>query len=142
MTSPLILLVEDNPGDVGLWCEAWEAAGIEKNQILVAEDGLKALEILGRQVELQALPKLIISDSRLPGMDGATLGTHIRQQSQLNDVPFIIVSGIVPTMAEHPNVLWFEKPHDFDHLCTLAEKLHLDFLQKSQSKQDPPPTLT
>jgi CheY-like chemotaxis protein len=142
MPHPLILLVEDNSGDVGLWCEALEVAGISRDAIVVAEHGEAALGALTAHASCGTLPRLIISDSRLPGMDGVTLNEHLRSQSLISQVPFVIVSGAVPSVDQQHGVGWFEKPHDFDSLCILARKLCATFVTPSQFPSGPRPPLS
>jgi CheY-like chemotaxis protein len=62
-----ILLVEDNPGDVGLTIEALREGKIS-NHLNIARDGLEALASLRRQGRFTSAPRpdLILLDLDLP----------------------------------------------------------------------------
>lgn len=80
-----ILLVEDNPANLELVSYLLEAAG---HTVLIAEDGRQGLELA-----LSARPDLIVSDLRMPVMDGFEMLRHIRADAHLNDVPVIAVTA-------------------------------------------------
>ncbi|WP_109700136.1 response regulator [Chitinophaga deserti] len=56
--------------------------------VLVAENGEEGLQLLG-----VTIPDLVISDSHLPGIQGADVLQHIRKQPALSHLPVIIASG-------------------------------------------------
>jgi chemotaxis family two-component system response regulator Rcp1 len=62
-----ILLVEDNPGDVGLITEAFKNLETQVN-IVVAKDGLEAIQLLNRENNYSNAikPQLIVLDLNLP----------------------------------------------------------------------------
>lgn len=53
-----------------------------------AEDGLSALKILEREKI-----ELLISDWKMPNMNGLDLLSHVRGQSEWKDIPFLIITG-------------------------------------------------
>ena len=82
MSPKIILLVEDNPSDIGLTQRALDKSRIA-NELLIAEDGQEALDYLfgagayaGRDV-LQ-LPALVLLDLKLPRVDGLEVLRRIR----------------------------------------------------------------
>ena len=81
-----ILLVEDNPANLELVSYLLEAAG---HIVLIAEDGLQGLELARRE----PLPDLIISDLRMPVMDGFEMLRHLRAEAALNHIPVIAVTA-------------------------------------------------
>lgn len=81
-----ILLVEDNPANLELVSYLLEAAG---HTVLIAEDGRQGLELARREPP----PDLIVSDLRMPVMDGFEMLRHIRADAALNDVPVIAVTA-------------------------------------------------
>ncbi|NMF89817.1 response regulator [Aromatoleum petrolei] len=81
-----ILLVEDNPANLELVSYLLEAAG---HTVLIAEDGLQGLEL----ARSEPPPDLIISDLRMPVMDGFEMLRHIRTDAALNDIPVIAVTA-------------------------------------------------
>jgi CheY-like chemotaxis protein len=62
MSSPTILIIEDNPLNVELATDLLEAGGFQIRSSRTAEDGI----LLARQL----LPDLVLMDISLPGMDG------------------------------------------------------------------------
>ncbi len=56
-------------------------------EFLVAEDGAKGLA-----VAKEHRPDLVISDVRMPGMDGFELTAAIRADPQLHDVPIVLLT--------------------------------------------------
>jgi len=86
---PLVLLVEDNPGDVRIVREALSKAPIPL-RLAIARDGLEGLRLLhglGRK------PDLILLDLNLPGMDGRSLLQRVKMDPALLRIPVIVVSG-------------------------------------------------
>lgn len=81
-----ILLVEDNPANLELVSYLLEAAG---HIVLIAEDGRQGLELARKEPP----PDLIVSDLRMPVMDGFEMLRHIRMDATLNDVPVIAVTA-------------------------------------------------
>ncbi|AYH44619.1 response regulator [Azoarcus sp. DN11] len=81
-----ILLVEDNPANLELVSYLLEAAG---HTVLIAEDGQQALELACRE----PLPELIVSDLRMPVMDGFEMLRHIRTHETLRNIPIIAVTA-------------------------------------------------
>jgi CheY-like chemotaxis protein len=87
MTSPLptILVVDDEPGIRTMIQFELSQQGYD---ILTAESGAKALEILnGRTVNL------ILTDMRMPQMDGLELVSRVRQI--LPTIPIVLMTGFV-----------------------------------------------
>ena len=88
-TSPFVLLVEDNPGDVRLVREALAHARVAP-RLATAHDGLQALRLLRSTARK---PDLILLDLNLPGMDGRTLLERIKTDPELLRIPVVVVSG-------------------------------------------------
>jgi len=125
MTTPTIMLIEDNPGDVGLWLEAFGTVGISPAAVLVAADGPSALILLEQAVSENRLPRLVITDASLPQMSGVELADHLHHHAQFTHLPVVIVTGFVPAAAATCPVwqTWHEKPNDFEALASLARAL-------------------
>jgi len=62
MSSPSILIIEDNPLNVELATDLLEAGGFRIHATRTAEDGIR----MAREL----LPDLVLMDISLPGMDG------------------------------------------------------------------------
>jgi len=81
----IVLVVDDNPellDGVKLTLE------MEDFQVLIADSGAAALEILGR-----ITPDLILADIMMPVMDGYELYQHIHDDPRWVHVPFIFVTA-------------------------------------------------
>jgi two-component system, sensor histidine kinase and response regulator len=83
--QPTILVVEDEPGILRIVTYLLEEQGY---MVLQAVEGLAALAL----VEQQA-PDLIISDIKMPGMDGFTLCERVRANPALVQTPFIFLTA-------------------------------------------------
>lgn len=94
-TVPIeILLVEDNPGDVELTCEAFLECKAT-NRIHVAEDGEEALDFLYRRGKFSdaVRPDIILLDLNMPRKDGKEVLKEIKQDSDLCDIPVVILTS-------------------------------------------------
>ncbi|EMG37999.1 CheY-like receiver domain and winged-helix DNA-binding domain containing response regulator [Desulfocurvibacter africanus PCS] len=92
--KPVILLIEDNPGDVRLTCKTLEKRKIEA-EVVVVKDGAEAMAYL-RQSERQAdarLPDIILLDLNLPKKDGREILAEIKQDPQLMVIPVIALTS-------------------------------------------------
>jgi len=92
-----ILLVEDNRMDVELTIDAFKEARLN-NPIHVAKDGQEALDYLfGRGVyaarETYPLPRLILLDLKLPGIDGFEVLRQIKSTPRLKRLPVIVLTS-------------------------------------------------
>ena len=97
MSNNVILLVEDNPSDIGLTKRALVKNGI-RNDLVVAEDGQEALDYLfcagaysGRDVT--ALPLLVLLDLNLPRVDGLEVLRRIRTDDRTSRLPVVILTS-------------------------------------------------
>lgn len=89
-----ILLVEDNPGDIRLTKEAFKTANTEISLRAVTH-GDDAVDSLKRQAtdEPRSLPDIVLLDLNLPGTNGHEVLKTIRADSQLKQLPVIILSS-------------------------------------------------
>jgi two-component system, chemotaxis family, response regulator Rcp1 len=89
----VVLLVEDNAGDVRLTQEALR----EANRLIhlhVASDGVEAMAFLRREGPHVRAPRpdLILLDLNLPRMDGREVLTLIKDDEDLKTIPTIILT--------------------------------------------------
>jgi len=83
MEQPAILVVDDELLIRDLLYDFFTGQGWD---ISVAENGAKALDILGsRRIDL------VLTDIRMPGMDGMELTTEVRQS--FPDIPIVIMTA-------------------------------------------------
>lgn len=88
-----ILLVEDNHADVVLVKHTLKSMNV-LNNITVAEDGEKALQMLDQEDQAN-LPDLIVLDLNLPKIEGREVLKTIKNTKHLKDIPVVIMSGSV-----------------------------------------------
>jgi len=137
MKPKIILLVEDNPSDIGLTKRALAKSHIA-NEMVVVEDGQDALDYLfgngqyaGRDVD--ELPALILLDLNLPRVDGLEVLRQIRADSRISRLPVVILT----TSKEEQDVArsydlgansYIRKPVDFTQFAQAVEHLGLYWL--------------
>ena len=83
--SKKLLLIDDDPNLILLVKDYLEFRGY---QVITAENGREALEILEQQV-----PDMIICDVMMPEMDGYTLVERVRQDARTNWIPVLFLSA-------------------------------------------------
>ena len=91
MKKNLILLVEDNEGDIVLTSEAFEESSCKVN-IQVARNGKEAINILFDQNEDAQLPDLILLDINLPLLNGHEVLKKIKENEKTRHVPVAILT--------------------------------------------------
>lgn len=137
MKSKTILLVEDNPSDVGLTRRALEKSRIS-NDLVVVEDGQEALDYLfGRNLpagqSANELPALILLDLKLPKVDGLEVLRQIRADERTHRQPVVILT----TSSEEDDVAqsydmgansFIRKPVDFNQFAEAVQHLGLYWL--------------
>jgi adenylate cyclase len=80
-----VLLVDDNPTNLQVLCQALEEQGYE---LLVAQSGAEALETAAA-----ARPALILLDINMPGMDGFETCRRLRAGQETKDCVIIFLSA-------------------------------------------------
>lgn len=88
-----ILLVEDNPGDVGLIRIALRDSRVP-TRLLVARDGEEALQFLHGEGSFAGAPRpdLILLDLNLPKKDGREVLSEIKRDDALASIPVIVLT--------------------------------------------------
>lgn len=101
MTTPPVLLVEDNPNDETLMLRAFKKGGFI-NEVIVARDGAEALDYLLPADESGWIrPALILLDLKLPKVDGLEVLRRIRANARTALIPVVILT----TSAEEEDVV-------------------------------------
>ena len=107
---PTILVVDDDPGVRHALADLLLTAGYAVEQ---ASDGLMALRQIARQV-----PDLIVSDVRMPHLDGIGLATTLAPQTP--PIPIILMSAHpLPYGCAQPLM---RKPFELEALLTLIAR--------------------
>ncbi len=120
--SPLkVLIVEDDPGI----CETLRVfLGEEGYEVFLAENGLKALEI----IEEGIIPSLVITDVLMPEMDGYQLCHILRKEKSLPVIPFLFLTALSQPEDRMNGYLagaddYMTKPFDLDDLALKVKTL-------------------
>jgi CheY-like chemotaxis protein len=91
-----ILLVEDNPLDIELALAALREHGLT-NEIVVARDGVEALDYLYRRNQYAGRPAghplLILLDLKMPRVDGLEVLRQIKQDPDLRVIPIVMLTS-------------------------------------------------
>jgi chemotaxis family two-component system response regulator Rcp1 len=125
----IILLVEDNDGDVRLTREALDEGKVA-NKLIVASDGVEAMAILHRTGNHADKPRpdLILLDLNLPRMDGRKVLAEIKGDPDLRRIPVVVLTtskaeeDILRTYNLHANC-YITKPVDFDKFVSVVKTI-------------------
>jgi serine/threonine-protein kinase len=82
-----VVVIDDDPADLAL-CERLLRAGLPDVVVETHADAHAALRAMG-----QDIPALIVTDLRMPTMDGAQLVAAVRAVADFNRVPIVVVSA-------------------------------------------------
>ena len=115
--NPKILLVDDDPKFQKLMVHVLEKHGFE---VTVCNDGIEAKETID-----ESAAELVISDYKMPNMDGVELLKALREDGR--DIPFILITAygsIDSTMAaiKLGTVEYLTKPFDPVEIVLAAQK--------------------
>ena len=92
-----ILIVDDSKTSRLIVRRCLEMAGVEASHVLEADDGTMALDVLHEQTV-----DLIITDLKMPRMDGRTLVRQLRSRAETADIPIVVVSSLAEGIDEDP----------------------------------------
>lgn len=112
-----ILVVED---DDSIGSVLVDALSLETSyDALLVCDGFQALNVM-RSIK----PILVITDYRLPHMDGLELYDRVHAMSETADVPAIIMSAYMPEAeVQKRHLCSLHKPFELDDLLNLISRL-------------------
>lgn len=83
--DPLVLIVEENSADARPLRDILETAGYRTR---LAGDAIDALRLV-----LEVQPDLVLTDIRLPGMDGLALTRHLKNDPATASIPVVALSS-------------------------------------------------
>ncbi len=91
--STVILLVDDDPGDVMLTKRAFQECD-SLHRLHVASDGVEALSFLKNEGSYATAPRpdLIVLDLNMPRMDGRETLSEIKQDQALRSIPVVVLT--------------------------------------------------
>lgn len=127
---PTILLVEDNMDDYDALVRSFRKARLETN-VAWCKNGREALNYLGlgrvpgADGKPCAMPKLVLMDLNMPGIDGRRTLSYIKQDETLKKIPVVILTTStdekdVSYCYETGASSYIQKPVDLDGLLEVA----------------------
>ncbi|MHA2425857.1 MAG: response regulator [Candidatus Thorarchaeota archaeon] len=129
MKPIVILLVEDNPGDIRLTEEAFSTAKVS-NEVHTVLDGEAALEFLEQRGQYSYAPRpdIILLDLKLPKIDGHEVLKRIKKNPKLRQIPVVILTAssaeedILQTYELNGNC-FITKPVDFSKFVEIVQAI-------------------
>jgi len=114
-----ILLVEDNPGHVGLTKEALQDGKV-LNSLHVVEDGMEAVAFLNQRGRYAHVPRaeLIVLDLNLPRKDGRDVLAEIKTTGDLKRIPVVVST----TSRSEEDIV---KSYDLNANCYITKPVDL-----------------
>jgi two-component system, sensor histidine kinase and response regulator len=104
-----ILLAEDEPALLDMYCEVVAALG---HECIAAHDGEEALLLVQRE-----RPDLVITDNMMPGKTGLEVARRLRSDAALSGIPVILMSaGRLPERERREAWRFLEKPISLEQL--------------------------
>lgn len=142
MNSKVILLIEDNPSDIGLTERALLKNNIN-NKLVVAQDGQEGLDYLFSAGKYAgngetALPVLVLLDLKLPKLDGLEVLRQVRANPRTHRIPMVILTS----SREEQDIAagydlgvnsYIRKPVDFLQFAEVIRQLGLYWLVINES---------
>ncbi len=124
MKEKLVLLVEDNEGDVVLTIDAFKLAGMQ-TPVFVVRDGEAAINFLCKQgiYNDAPTPDLILLDINLPKINGNDILRYIKQHDELKAIPVIVF-----TSSQNKNDIKLAYENDANCFITKSNNI-LEFRQ-------------
>jgi two-component system, response regulator len=125
-----ILLVEDNPDDAEMTIRTLKKNNLANN-LLHLVDGQEALDFL--YSDINALPKLILLDIKMPKIDGIEVLHRIKNDDRLKLIPVVVLtssnqeSDIIESYKLGVNA-YIVKPVDFDQFVKAVTELGMFWL--------------
>jgi CheY-like chemotaxis protein len=126
-----VLLVEDNEVDVDITKRVLSKSGAPV-RLCIARDGEEALTLLthGQSSEAPELPRLVLLDLGLPGVDGRAIIKRLKADDDLSLIPLAVLSGasgdrpLLECMALGANMYYVKPlvPDDANNLISAVQK--------------------
>ena len=127
MRAVNVLVVEDSPADVRLIREALKSATVPV-QIIVAHDGVEAMEYLHHSEQIAALPDLMLLDLNLPRKNGREVLSEVKTSPFLKQIPVLVMTSsrsdedINQAYALNANC-YITKPYDFQEYVNVVQAI-------------------
>ncbi len=129
LRNVVILLVEDNPGDIRLTEEALKEGKV-RNSLHVVMDGEEAMAFLRNEGEYTDAPRpdLILLDLNLPRKDGREVLAEIKDDDDLKCIPVVVLTtsqaeeDVARTYNLHANC-YITKPVDLEQFLNVVRSI-------------------
>ena len=124
-----VLLVEDNASDIELTLRALQKRNLA-NRVVVARDGVEALELLEGPTPL---PKVVLLDLKLPKLNGLEVLRRLKSDERTKRIPVVVLTS----SHEEPDVeesyrlgvnSYIVKPVDFESFASAVAEVGLYWL--------------
>ena len=118
---PILVLVVDDNQDLRETLA--ELLNLEGFQVITASNGEDALVVLGSN---ETLPGVILSDWRMPDMDGEGLYQALRADPRFQHIPFILMGQFQSSheiLQNFPNAQFLAKPFNPEELINMIRSL-------------------
>jgi chemotaxis family two-component system response regulator Rcp1 len=125
----VVLLAEDNPGDVRLVREVLRDSKIP-NEVHTVNDGVETLQFLRREGQFPTAPRaeLILLDLNMPRKDGREVLAEAKRDPNLRRIPIVVMTSspteedLVRAYDSHANC-YIRKPVDYDQFQTVVQRI-------------------
>jgi len=115
-----ILVIDDEKVIAMVIKEILESKGYK---VVTASDGGTGIEYLFKHPK----PDLVLTDLRMPGIDGCTVINTMNSDPDLRKIPKVIISGSIPELSDLPPENSYDallvKPFDLDELIRTIQAL-------------------
>jgi CheY-like chemotaxis protein len=119
-----VLVVEDTPDLLDALRLVLRAAGLA---VLTAESGAKAIDVLNSIRSGIIAPDVIITDIRMPDINGLSLIQYIRNHPDLAQIGILAITGEDQVALDHAKEFGadavLQKPVDPDEMLAIVKKL-------------------
>ena len=135
--SSVVLIVEDNPGDVRLITDGFQTSS---TTLYYARDGVEATHFLETRRQ-EGLPQLIVLDLNLPKQSGFEVLQFVKGDEMLKRIPVIVLSSshnpedVARAYDLHANC-YLTKPANFEAFLAVVKTLEYFWVRMA-----PPPPL-
>ncbi len=133
-----ILLIEDNPDDIELTMLAFQKNNIV-NEVLVARDGVEALEVLHGEGSPARLARIavVLLDLKLPRVDGLQVLRAVRADARTSLLPVVVLTS---SREEHDLIesyklgvnSYIRKPVNFEAFLDAARHIGMYWLMLNE----------
>jgi two-component system response regulator len=140
MDARPILLVEDNEDDVLLTRRAFRKAGIP-NDLVVARDGVEALQEMQTGTFQKSLPALVLLDLKLPRVDGMEILRRLREDERTRVARIVVLTSSreekdIQRCAQLGANSFIRKPVDFDDFLKAVQAISNYWLHLDETVED------